>query len=201
MCASKAALTGPTWAAAFAFVADRDEFLLDGIAVAIGQRVGRFDRHRASPDSRAHHRRVEAATFFVGPYNRFDRMLCLHVMIVQGLDDFETGQHAIDTVELATGRLRVEVTARDDRRERIVFALASRENIANGIDANSQPASRHQRLKSSRPALSSSVSACRLQPPAGVAPISPMAINRDQRRSPSILSLDLSLVWSPGARG
>src|ERR1700674_941075 len=59
-----------------------------------------------------------------------------------------------------------------------------------------QPASAPQRDTSLRPAISASVSACRLQPPWGVAPISAICISRDHNRSPftrSALTIGRSL--------
>ncbi len=55
-------------------------------------------------------------------------------MIVQRLDHFESRQHAIDAVEFAAGRLRVQVAARHDHRQGIIAAGAAREQIADGID-------------------------------------------------------------------
>src|ERR1700676_4814728 len=59
-----------------------------------------------------------------------------------------------------------------------------------------QPASSAQRDSSLRPAISASVSAWRLQPPWGVAPISAICISRDHNRSPftrSALTIGRSL--------
>ncbi len=62
---------------------------------------------------------------------------------------------------------------------------------------SAQPAASAQRPNSSRPARSPSVSAWRLQPPWGVAPISAISIRRDQSRVPLTRGASLFVIGPP----
>ena len=53
--------------------------------------------------------------------------------IVERLDHLEPGEHAVDAVEFATGRLRVEVASGHDHGQRIVAAASPDEQVADGV--------------------------------------------------------------------
>ena len=76
----------------------------------------------AGEHPRADHRRRKARALLVGPGDDLDRRLGLVAEIVQGAHEFEPGHHAIGAVELAAGRLGVEMAAGHDRRQARVAA-------------------------------------------------------------------------------
>ena len=82
----------------------------------VGQGMRRVERQPPGPHRRAHHRHRKAAAFLVAPHRQFDRMHRLQAMIVQGFDDFETGEHSVHAIELASCRLGIEMAARHDGR-------------------------------------------------------------------------------------
>src|SRR5262245_60899827 len=61
------------------------------------------------------------------------------VMIVKGPHYFEPGQHTIDPIKLATRGLRVEVTARQHWRQRIIGTRAAGKNVAHLINLDLTP--------------------------------------------------------------
>jgi len=56
--------------------------------------------------------------------------------VIEGTDHFECGQRAQYAVELAAGRLGVEVRAEPDRRLRHVAAFAQPEHRSQGVDTD-----------------------------------------------------------------
>src|SRR5580704_10903865 len=84
--------------------------------------------------ARADHRRRKARTLLVGPGNDLDRRLGLVSEVVEGAQHFEGGHHTVGAVELAAGRLRVEVAASHDGRQARVPAGPAREDVADPID-------------------------------------------------------------------
>ena len=121
----------------------------------------------------------------VGPVDHLERRPGRDAVVVQGAHHLERREHAERAVELAAGRLAVEVAAEHDRGP---VRLGPPSRRANMLPMRStlrcSPASSHQLRNRSRPRLSSSVSVCRLTPPAGVAPISAMVIRLCHSRSP-----------------
>ena len=72
----------------------------------------------------------------VGPVGDDDRMLGLDAEIVERAHDLQPAEHAEHAVELAAGRLRVEVAADIDRQRGRIGALAPREHRAHLVDAD-----------------------------------------------------------------
>src|SRR6516225_1230434 len=91
----------------------------------------------AGEHPRADHRRREARALLVGPSNDLDRSLGLVAEVVQGAHEFESGHHAIGAVELAAGRLGVEMAAGHDRRQARVAAGTARKDVADLVDRDS----------------------------------------------------------------
>src|SRR3546814_13341990 len=71
----------------------------------------------AGEDAGGDQGRGEARALLVGPHRDLDGRRRLDAVVVQGADDLEAGQHTEHAVELAAGRLGVEVTAGGDRRQ------------------------------------------------------------------------------------
>src|SRR5262249_55416699 len=78
----------------------------------------------------------ETRAFLIGPYHDLDGRIRLIAGIVERADDLEPGEHAIDAVEAAAGRLRVEMAAGHHRREVAAPPGAAREDVAHAIDAD-----------------------------------------------------------------
>ncbi len=115
--------------------ADPFEFGAEGYAgevVGPGQTLGQIED--AGERARADHRRREARALLVGPGDDLDRRLGLVAEIVQGAHELEPGHHAIGAVELAAGRLGVEMAAGHDRRQARVAAGPAREDVADLVD-------------------------------------------------------------------
>ena len=108
------------------------------------QRAGRIVRPRldlvdpehAGEGARAHHRRREAAPLLVGPGGDFHRRVGLDPEIVEGADRLEPGEHAIGAVELAAGRLRIEMAAGHHWRQRVVSPGPPGKNVADPVHAH-----------------------------------------------------------------
>ena len=76
----------------------------------------------------------EARAFLVRPVDDLDRRIGLVALLVQGAHRLERAEHAEDAVELAAGRLRIEVRAHADRRQLVVAARTAREHVADLVD-------------------------------------------------------------------
>src|SRR5207237_9995340 len=91
----------------------------------------------------------EPRTFFVGPAHELERALRLHAVLIERAEHLEAREHADDAVILSAGYLRVEVTADQHRRQVIVRAGASREDVPDAIDGDRAPglgAPRHEEI-------------------------------------------------------
>ena len=85
-----------------------------------------------------HHRRRKTRALLVGPVADADRHFGFDAGIVQRAHHFERGERAEHAVELAAGRLGVEMRAEADRRLRHVAPLAQAEHRAERIDMHFQ---------------------------------------------------------------
>ena len=119
-----------------ALPADALELVAEALAVAILAVVGPVLLVDAGEHARRQHGRRIARSLFVGPVGDDDRMLGLDAEIVQRADHFQPAEHAQHAVELAAGRLGVEVAADIDRQRIGVGALAPREHRAHLVDAD-----------------------------------------------------------------
>jgi hypothetical protein len=72
----------------------------------------------------------------VGPDHDLDRRLGLDAVVVQAAHDLERRQHAVGAVELAAGRLAVQVAAGHDRRRLRVAAGPPGEDVAHGVEGD-----------------------------------------------------------------
>ena len=119
-----------------ASVADALQLLADGLAVDVRAREALLQREDAAEDAGRHHRRREARAFLVGPGRDLDGGVGLVAEVVEGADDLEAREYAVDAVELAAGRLAVDVAAGHHRGQRVVPAGAARKNVAHPVDAD-----------------------------------------------------------------
>jgi hypothetical protein len=117
-----------------ALVADALELIAEGLAVAVGARIREFGREHAGKDAGGEHGRREARAFFVGPVDDLDRGIGLVAGLMERAHRFERPEHAERAVELAAGRLGVEVRAHGDRRKILVLAWPAREHVADLVD-------------------------------------------------------------------
>ena len=83
-----------------------------------------------------HHAGREATAFFIGPDHHFHRAAGLDVVLVEAAQDLKPGHHPEAAIELAAGRLGVDVAAGHHRRRVRVGAGATREDVADGIDTD-----------------------------------------------------------------
>ncbi len=122
-----------------ALVADARQFFADRLAIDVLGRIGRLQRKRAAKHAGTHHHRHEARTFLIGPERNLDRRFGLDLQVVQRTHHFQPGQHAVVAIEFTAGRLGVDMTAGDYRRQRVVGAVAAHEDIADLVDRDRQP--------------------------------------------------------------
>ena len=118
----------------------------------------------------------------------------LDLEVVERAHDLQGAEHAEHAVELAAGRLGVEMAADDDGGERGVLAAAPSEHIAHLVNLDRAARRFAPGWKSSRLCLSRSVKVRRLQPPLGVAPIFAISISESQSRAPLIRTFDKSAI-------
>ena len=117
-----------------ALKADPLEFVPQRLAFAVLARISQFLGVNAGEHARGNHRRGVARAFFVGPVGDFDRPPRPDVEVVERTHDLERAEHSERAVELAAGRLGVEMAAHHHGGERIVRAGAAREHVAHLVD-------------------------------------------------------------------
>ena len=81
----------------------------------VGAREAVFEREHAGEHARRHHRRGEARAFLVGPVDDHHRCRRLIAHVHHGTQRLESAKHPQHAVELAAGRLGVEMAAERDR--------------------------------------------------------------------------------------
>ena len=117
-------------------VADARQLIAESLAVAVGARKSVVRRKHAGEDARRQHGRREARALFVGPVDDLDRRIGLVAGFVQRAHRFKRAEDAEHAVELAAGRLGVEMRAHGDRGKVLVFAGPAREHGADFVDRN-----------------------------------------------------------------
>ena len=117
-----------------ALEADALKLVAQRLAVGVETRIGEFLGEDAGEHARRDHRRSVARAFLVGPVGDLDRPLGPDVEVVERAHDFERAEHAERAVELAAGRLGVEMAAHHHRSERVVLARAPGEHVAHLVD-------------------------------------------------------------------
>ena len=120
-------------------VADPPQLLADGPAGVVPAGEAVLEIEHAGEHARCDHRGRKAAAFLVGPVDHLERGPGPDAVVVQRAHHLEGGEHAERAVELAAGRLAVEVAAEHHGRLVGVRALAPREHAAHAIDADLQP--------------------------------------------------------------
>src|SRR5262249_34986764 len=123
-------------AGSLASVADLGKRGAERHAIAVGFGLDLILLEDAGEDARAHHRRRESRAFLIGPNRDLDRSLGLDAGLVERAQHLESGHHPVSAVELAAGRLRVDVAAGHHRRPCRIAALAAREDVAHAVDAD-----------------------------------------------------------------
>ena len=115
-------------------IADTGQFLAHGLAVDVLLAVAVGQVEGAGKDARADHGRGETGTLLVGPADHLHGRLRRDAGLVERAHDLEAREHAVDAVELATGRLGVEMAAGGDRQGVGIAAGAAREDVAHLVD-------------------------------------------------------------------
>ncbi len=87
----------------------------------------------------AHHAWRETRALFVGPHHHFDRRLRLQLQVIECADHFQPGHHPVAAVELAAGRLGVDMAAGHDRGQGGVTPGAACKDIPDGVDTDAAP--------------------------------------------------------------
>ena len=139
MCSSNSAPIRPLPDRRLAGVADALQLLADGPAGVVPAREAVLEIEHAGEHARCDHRGRKAAAFLVGPVDHLERGPGPDAVVVQRAHHLEGGEHAERAVELAAGRLAVEVAAEHHGRLVGVGALAPREHAAHAIDAELEP--------------------------------------------------------------
>src|SRR5208282_2290457 len=117
-------------------IADLLERLPHRDTIGVLEAEREVERKLACEDAGGGHRRREPRAFFVRPNDRLDWGPRLDSEVIQGPQHLKTRHDAIGAIELAAGRLTVEMAACHDRRQRVVGAGTARENIADRVDAD-----------------------------------------------------------------
>ena len=117
-----------------ALEADAHEFVAELLAVGIEPRIGEFLGVDAGEHARRDHRRRVARAFLVGPVGDLDRVAGLDLEVVERTHDFQRAEHAEHAVELAAGRLGVEMAAEHHGGKIVFDAGAAREHVAHLVD-------------------------------------------------------------------
>ena len=86
----------------------------------------------------AHHAWRETRPFLVHPGGDLDGSPCRDAGVVHGFDRFDPGEHAVRPVELAAGRLAVDMRPGHDGRQAGVAAVPPQEQVACRVDENAE---------------------------------------------------------------
>ena len=117
-----------------ALVADARQFIAKSLAVAVGATIGVVGRKHAGKHARRQHGRRKPRALFVGPVDDLDGRIGLVAGFVQRAHGFKRAEDAEHAVELAAGRLGIEMRAHGDRRKILVLARPAREHGADFVD-------------------------------------------------------------------
>ncbi len=117
-----------------ALVADVRQLLAEALTVTVDPRIRIIGCEDPGEHAGRQHCRCKARTFFVGPVHDLDRRIGLVAGLVQRPHRFERAEHAERAVELAAGRLGVEMRAHGDRRQCRVLARPPREHVADLVN-------------------------------------------------------------------
>src|SRR5260370_1063086 len=112
-----------------AVVADRLQRLAEAHAVAVLDVERMVEREGAAEHARRHHGWREAAALFVGPHRDLDRRLGDVAGIVQHAQHLQARHDPVSAVELATGRLGVEMRAGHHRPPGTIAPLPAGEDV------------------------------------------------------------------------
>ena len=115
-----------------ALVADALKLFAELLAVAVFARIGIIGHEHSGIDAGSEHRRGKARAFLIRPVDDHDRCVGFVAEIDHGAHRFERTEHAQDAVELAAGRLGIEMRAHGDRFERVVAPRPQRPTPARG---------------------------------------------------------------------
>jgi len=121
---------------AIAAIADGGKGIAQPFAVLVGAAIGIVEVEGAGIDPGGDHGRGKARALFIGPVDHHDRRFGLVADIIQGADQFQTGQHAQNAVELAAGRLGIEVRAAGHGGQAIVPTRSHGEDVAHFVDGD-----------------------------------------------------------------
>ena len=118
---------------------DRLHCVRDGDAVGVTYRQHPFECFAAGEDVRAGHARCEARALFVGPGHDLDGAERLLAACHHCLNRLERGENPEHAVELAAGRLRVDMRAGNDGRKCRIAALVAQEEIGDAVRERLEP--------------------------------------------------------------
>src|ERR1700677_463402 len=119
-----------------ALEADALQFVSESLAFAVQSRIGEILVIDAGENARRNHRRGVTRTFLVGQVGDFNRPPGAYVEVVERTHNLERAEHSERAVELAAGRLGVEMAAHHYGSERIVLAWPTREHVAHLVDGD-----------------------------------------------------------------
>ena len=122
-----------------ALPADALQLVAEALALAILAIVGPVLAVHAGEHAGGEHGRRVAGALLIRPVGDDDRMLRLDAEVVERADHLQPAEHAEHAVELAAGRLRVEMAADIDRQRVRVGAFTAGEHRAHLVDAGRQP--------------------------------------------------------------
>src|SRR6185295_17917822 len=117
-------------------IADGVERRPERYSAAILTREREVAREGAGEDARRDHGGGEARTLLVGPVDDLDRREGLVARLHQCAQRFQRSKHAEHAVELAAGRLGIEMTPHRDRRNVGALARPSREHRTHVVNSD-----------------------------------------------------------------
>src|SRR5882757_2848004 len=96
-----------------------------------------FQRISASNHTRAEHRWSEATPFLIRPTRNLDGPASRDMLILEGSQNLESRHDAVHAIKPTTGRLGIEMTSHENRRQRSVRAGPRGKDVADFIDGHS----------------------------------------------------------------
>src|SRR5690349_8852768 len=111
----------------------------EGLAATILARPGPVAREGSSEHAGRDHRGGKAGALLVGPVDHLDGSEGLVAGLHQRAERLKCTKNTKNTIELAAGRLRVEVASHRDRRHIIPLARTPGEHRAHVVDRDGAP--------------------------------------------------------------
>ena len=107
--------------------------------IPVGPGVGIGLAELPGPDAGGEHCRGKTRPFFVGPVHQHDVALGFNLMVVQGTQQFQPGQYAVNPVVIATQWLGIHMRTGHHRCQGGIFSGTADKHVAHAVHLAGKP--------------------------------------------------------------